>query len=95
MGIFILVIGIIEPLSHFDCSKIKVSLVIKIIKFNQIKNMVHLVMLVIFHMNVITCQNFNLPHIYYIFVRKTHFFKWKFSMVSGHGSNYAQCHGSI
>ncbi len=75
MGIFILVIGIIEPLSHFDCSKIKVSLVIKIIKFNQIKNMVHLVMLVIFHMNVITCQNFNLPHIYYIFVRKTHFFK--------------------
>ncbi len=27
-------------------------------------------MLVIFHVNVITCQNFNLPHIYRIFIEK-------------------------
>jgi hypothetical protein len=31
-------------------------------------------MLVIFHMIVITCQIFNLPHIYCIFVKKTYFF---------------------
>jgi hypothetical protein len=30
--------------------------------------MTHLPMLVIFHVNVITYQNFNLPHIYRIFV---------------------------
>jgi len=39
--------------------------------------MAHLAMLVVFHMNVITCQNFNLPHIYYIFARKIHFLKKK------------------
>jgi hypothetical protein len=36
-------------------------------------------MLVIFYVDVITCQNFNLPHIYYILVEKTHFLKWKIS----------------
>jgi hypothetical protein len=46
--------------------------------------MVHLTMFVIFHVNVITCQNFNLPHIYHIFVEKTPFLRWKFSNLS-HG----------
>jgi len=32
-------------------------------------------MLVIFHVNMITCQIFNLPHIYCIFVEKNHFLK--------------------
>jgi hypothetical protein len=36
-------------------------------------------MLVIFHVNVIIYQIFNLLHIYDIFVKKTHFLKWKFS----------------
>jgi len=35
--------------------------------------MAYVAMLVIFYVNMITCQNFNLPHIYYIFVEKTHF----------------------
>jgi len=39
------------------------------------KNMIHLAMLVIFHVNVITYCNFNLSHIYCIFVEKTHFLK--------------------
>jgi len=39
MGIFIIYIGKIRPLFHFDCIKIKVSLDIKIINFNGIKNM--------------------------------------------------------
>jgi hypothetical protein len=34
-------------------------------------------MLVIFHMNVITCQIFNLPHIYHIFAIKKPFFEMK------------------
>jgi hypothetical protein len=37
----------------------------------------HLIMLVIFYVNVITCQNFNLPHIYHIFVEKTHLKNFK------------------
>jgi len=69
MGIFVIYIGIIRPLSCFDCKNFKVSLVIKIVKFNRIKNMAHLVTLV-FHVNMITCQNLNLRHFYYIFVKK-------------------------
>ncbi len=34
-------------------------------------------MLVIFHVNVITYQNFNLSHIYHIFAGKTSFFAMK------------------
>jgi hypothetical protein len=41
--------------------------------------MAHLVMLAIFHVNVIIDKNFNLPHIYCIFVEKTNLLKWKFS----------------
>jgi hypothetical protein len=41
--------------------------------------MTHLAMFFIFHMDMIACQNFNLPHIYHIFVEKFHFLKWKFS----------------
>jgi hypothetical protein len=58
MNIFILHIGIIGPLSHFDCNNFKASLVIKIKKFNDNLKMVHLAKLVIFHVNVNTCQIF-------------------------------------
>jgi hypothetical protein len=75
MGIFI--VNKIRPLSHFDHPKFKVSLDIKIIKFNGIKNMAHLIMFVIFHVNVIICQKFNLPHIYCIFFWKNSFFEMK------------------
>jgi len=34
-----------------------------------------LAMLVIFYVNVITCQIFNIPHIYSIFDEKIHFWK--------------------
>jgi hypothetical protein len=56
--------------------------------------MAHLVLLFIFHVNVITCQNFNLPHIYCIFVEKTLFFEMIFfqisQMVSKHCLNYVK-----
>jgi hypothetical protein len=55
-------------------------------------------MLVIFYVNTITFEIFNLPHIYRIFVGKTHFLRWKFQinhMVSKCGSYYMKCHGSI
>jgi len=55
MNIFIIYINIIEPQSCFDYINFRASLVIKIINFNGIKNIVHLVMLVIFYVDVITC----------------------------------------
>jgi len=75
MGIFIMYINIIRSLSRCDYTNFKFSLVIKIISFNGIKNMAHLAMVVIFHVNVITCQNFDLPHIYRILVEKNHFLR--------------------
>jgi hypothetical protein len=39
--------------------------------------MAHLTTYVIFHVNVITCKIFNLPHINHIFVEKTQFFEMK------------------
>jgi hypothetical protein len=49
-------------------------------------------MFVIFHVNVIICQNFNLPYIYCIFAIKKLIFlddlKKIGHMVSKHGSNY-------
>jgi hypothetical protein len=75
MTIFIIYIGIIGPLSCFDYTSFKVSLIIKIIHFNEIFKMAHLTMFVIFHVNVITCQIFNLTKNYCIFALKTHFLK--------------------
>jgi hypothetical protein len=54
-------------------------------------------MLVIFCVDVIYCQIFNLPHIYRIFAKKLHFLKWKIQtnhMVSKHSSYYVKWHGS-
>jgi hypothetical protein len=68
MGIFIIyMIGIIKPFSCFDYIYFKVSLVIKIINFNGIQKITHLVMLVIFHVNVIITSllkkfNFQISH---------------------------------
>ncbi len=67
MSIFIIYIGIINPQSHFDCTNLKASLAIIIINFNEIFKMAHLTMLVIFYVDVIPCQIFNLLHIYCIF----------------------------
>jgi hypothetical protein len=39
------------------------------------EKMAYLAMLVIFYADVISCQIFNLPHIYHIFAQKTHFLK--------------------
>ncbi len=63
MSILIVYIGIIRSVSHFDYINFKASLIIKIINCNGIKKMTHLTMLFIFHVNVITSQNFNLPHL--------------------------------
>jgi hypothetical protein len=41
--------------------------------------MAHLIVLVIFYVDVITCQIFNLPQIYHILAKKSHFLKWKIS----------------
>ncbi len=87
---FIIYIGIIRSLSCFDFTNVKVSLIIKMINFNGIKNMAHLAMLVIFHVNVITCEIFNLPHIYYIFAKKLILCIENFPInhtISKHGSN--------
>ncbi len=59
MNIFKVYIDIIGPLFCFDYTNFKASLVIKIINFNKIKKLAHLVMHVIFHVNAITCQIFN------------------------------------
>jgi hypothetical protein len=75
MNIFIVYIDIIGPLFRFGYINFKVSLVIKITNFNQIQKMAHLAMFVIFHVNVISCQNFNLLHIYCIFIKRTHFLR--------------------
>jgi len=77
MSTFIIYIGITMPLSRLDYINFMGSLVIKLINFNGISNMAYLVMLVIFHMNMITCQNFKLPHIYPIFAEKNSFFEMK------------------
>jgi hypothetical protein len=37
--------------------------------------MTHLIMLIIFYVNMIICQNFILSHIYCIFAKKIHFLK--------------------
>ncbi len=60
MNIFILYIDTIGPLSCFDYTNFNISLVIKLINFNENFKMAHLAMLVIFHVNVITCQMFNI-----------------------------------
>jgi len=93
MNIFIIYIGIIRPQSHFDYINFRVSLVIKIINFNEKK--AHLIMFVIFYVDVIYCQSFILPHIYCIFAQNNHFLKWKFTnnhMVFKHGSIYLLTH---
>jgi hypothetical protein len=74
MSIFIINIGIIGPLFHFDYINFKVSLTIKI-KFKGSFKMAYLTMLFIFHVNGITCQNFSWSHIHCIFIEKTHFWK--------------------
>jgi len=48
--------------------------------------MAHLTMFVIFHANVIICQNSNLPHIYHIFTENLQISH----MVSKHGLNYVK-----
>ncbi len=65
----------IRPLFCLDYTNFKASLVIKIINFNRVLKNSHLVMLVIFHVNVIICQKFNLAHIHCIFPEKTHFLR--------------------
>jgi hypothetical protein len=76
MSIFIIYIGIKRPQSHCDCTNFKASFAIIIINFNEILKMVHLTMFVIFYVDVISCQIFNLLHIYHIFAGITHFLKW-------------------
>jgi hypothetical protein len=77
MAIFIVYIGVVKQQSHFDYTNFKASLVIKIINFNRILKMTHLIMLVIFYVDMITFQIFNLPHIYRIFATKNSFFEMK------------------
>ncbi len=60
--------------------------------------MAHLAMLVIFNVNAIICQIFNLPHIYHIFAEKIISWNEKFQinhMTSKHGSNYVKWYGSM
>ncbi len=64
MNIFIIYIGIIRLESHFDSTNIKASIGIILINFNEIFKMAHLTMLVIFYVDVIIYQNFNLLHNY-------------------------------
>jgi hypothetical protein len=45
----------------------------------KLKKMAHLAMFVIYYVDMIFHRNFNLSHIYHIFVQKTHFLRWKIS----------------
>jgi hypothetical protein len=78
----------------FNSTNFKVSLIIKIInKFYGILKLAHLIMLVIFHVSLIPCENYNLPHICCIFVEKTHFLRQSFSNKLydiQHGSNHVK-----
>ncbi len=85
MNIFIIYIGIIRLESHFDSTNIKASIGIILINFNEIFKMAHLTMLVIFYVDVIIYQNFNLLHNYWIFWNE--FFSI-IHIVSKHGSYY-------
>jgi hypothetical protein len=51
MNICIIYIGIIGPQPCFDYTNFRASLIIKIIKFNEIEKMAHLTMFVIFYVN--------------------------------------------
>ncbi len=55
MNMFIVYIGIIGPQFCFDYTNFRASLAMKIISFNGIKNIFHLVMLIIFYVDVIIC----------------------------------------
>jgi hypothetical protein len=77
MSIFIIYIGVIGPQSCFYYTNFKASLVIKIINFNELKKKTHLSMLVVFYVDVISYQNFNLSHIFHIFAQKNSFFEMK------------------
>ncbi len=90
MGIFIVCIAIMGPLFCVDYINIKISLIIIIINFNGILKMACLAMLVIFHVNVISCRNFNLPHIYCIFAKKNSFFEMKIFKLITRYSNMVQ-----
>jgi len=70
MSIFIIYIDIIWPRSHFDCTSFKASLTIIILNYNENLKMTQLTMFVIFYVDVITCQIFNLLHIYCNFAKK-------------------------
>ncbi len=72
MNIFIIYIGIIGPLSHFDYTNFKVSSVVKIINFNEIKNLANQLCLSS-SMRMWLLVKFLIYHIYHIFVEKTHF----------------------
>ncbi len=72
MNIFTIYINMIRSLSRFDYTNFKDLLIIKIINFNEIKKLAHLIMCVIFYVNVITCQNFNLPHFFHIYIFLNH-----------------------
>jgi hypothetical protein len=53
-------------------------------------------MFIIFYMDVIFCQIFNLPHIYHIFVKKIHIWDENFQishMASKYGSYYVEWYG--
>jgi len=69
MSIFIVYIGIIRPEYHFDYTNIKVPIAIIKINFNENLKMAYLTIFVIFYVDVINCQIFNLLHIYRIFAK--------------------------
>ncbi len=66
-----------RPQFCFDCTNFRASLVTKMINFNEIKKMAHLVMLVIFHVDVISCQNFKYTIHLSHFCSKSSFFEMK------------------
>ncbi len=76
LSIYIIYIGIIRPQSCLESTKFRASLVIEIINFNEIKKTAHLAMLVIFYVDVIFSQIFNLPHIIASLLKKL-FFRMK------------------
>jgi len=79
MNIIRIYFNIIGPLSHFDDTNFKASLVIKIIIFNEIKKMVHLAICLSSSMWMWLFVNISIYYTLITSLLKIHLLKWKMS----------------
>jgi len=94
MSIYIMYINITWPLSRFDCTRFKVSLLIKLIDFNEFFKKFHPNMFCHLPCECDYLSNFQFTtHLSHICLKKHIFWNENFQishMVSKHGSNYVK-----